>query len=115
MLKTISTLLQEVKQNVRMVTAKNAKAEQSQNNGHIIDVREPEEFQADSALGVINIPRGLLEVKMLELEPDPNRAIYLHCGTSLRAALGAEQLARVGYQNVSVITCPLEEIKKVCC
>ncbi|GAA6184688.1 MULTISPECIES: rhodanese-like domain-containing protein [Alteromonadaceae] len=115
MLKTIPTLLQEARQNVRMLTAEEANAEKKQNNGIIIDVREPAEFEAGSASGAINVPRGLLEVKMLELEKDPKRPIYLHCASSLRAALGAEQLARVGYENVSVITCSLDEIKKVCC
>ncbi|GAB2708037.1 rhodanese-like domain-containing protein [Aliiglaciecola sp. 3_MG-2023] len=115
MLKTIPDLLQEARQNVRTITAKEANAEREQNNGIIIDVREPAEFEAGSASGAVNVPRGLLEVKMLEMEKDPNRPIYLHCASSLRAALGAEQLARVGYQNVSVITCSMDDIKKACC
>jgi len=52
----------------------------------------------------------MLEMKLLEIEKDPERPIYLHCASSLRATLAAEQLARMGYTNVNVITCRMEEI-----
>lgn len=114
MLKTVPDLIKDVKQNVRCIDAQTAISEISQNNGLLIDVREPAEYIATPANGAINIPRGLLEMKMMELEKDPKRAIYLHCATSARAALGAEQLNRVGYENVSVITCKLDEIQHCC-
>ena len=41
--------------------------------------------------------------------PDENLAIFIHCATGARAIFAAEQLARVGYQNVWAITCPLDE------
>lgn len=114
MLKTVPELIKDVKQNVRCIDAQTAISERAENKGWLIDVREPAEHTATPAKGTINIPRGLLEMKMLELEKDPNRAIYLHCATSARAALGAEQLKRVGYENVSVITCKLDEIQRCC-
>ena len=49
-------------------------------------------------------------MKLLEIEKDPERHIYLHCASSLRASLAAEQLARMGYTNVNVITCRMEEV-----
>ncbi|MFT2090758.1 rhodanese-like domain-containing protein [Paraglaciecola sp. 2405UD69-4] len=111
MLKAIPDLISEVKQKLRCVDAKTAAAERSINGGVLIDVREPAEHLAFPAPGAINIPRGLLEMKMLELEKDASKAIYLHCATSARAALAAEQLTRVGYENVTVITCKVEDIK----
>ncbi|WP_338027404.1 rhodanese-like domain-containing protein [Colwellia maritima] len=78
----------------------------------IIDVREPEEFAAKAGKNTINIPRGLLEMKMLQLYPDENLAIFIHCATGARATFSAEQLKRVGYKNVWVITCMLDDI---CC
>jgi phage shock protein E len=114
MLKPISQLLSEVRANIRCVTAELAASERVKNNGLLIDVREPAEHFAAPALGAINIPRGLLEMKLMEIEKDPKRPIYLHCASAARASLGAEQLARVGYESVSVITCSMHEIQRVC-
>ena len=105
-------LIKQVKQNIRCIDAQTAAAERAQNKGLLIDVREPAEHLAKPAVGAINIPRGLLEMKLMELEQDPNKAIYLHCATSARAALSAEQLKRVGYKNVSVITCNMDDIQR---
>jgi phage shock protein E len=110
MLKTLPQLLQQAKQNVQLLTAKKAAIEISQNHGLLIDVRESTEHLASPTIGAINIPRGVLEMKMLEIQKDPSRPIYLHCTSSLRATLGAEQLARIGYTNVNVITCRMEEV-----
>jgi rhodanese-related sulfurtransferase len=114
MLKTIPELLNEAELNVRCVTALLAANERSKNKGLLIDVREPAEHLAKPAAGAINIPRGLLEMKLMEIEKDPERPIYLHCASSARAILSAEQLARVGYTNVSVITCNMDEIHNAC-
>ncbi|MDU0354434.1 rhodanese-like domain-containing protein [Paraglaciecola aquimarina] len=114
MLKSVADLIAEVKQSIRCTDAQTATRERAENKGWLIDVREPSEHLATPAEGAINIPRGLLEMKMMELEKDAKRAIYLHCATSARAALGAEQLQRVGYKNVSVITCNMDEIQRCC-
>ena len=112
MLKTIPELLHEAAAHVRCISAALAATEQKENKGLLIDVREPAEHQIKPAVGAINIPRGLVEMKLMEIEKDPNRPIYLHCATSARAILAAEQLARVGYRNVSVITCDVDTIQK---
>ncbi|MBL4631296.1 MAG: rhodanese-like domain-containing protein [Paraglaciecola sp.] len=112
MLKPMSLLLQQATENVQLITAQKAAAQRKQNKGLLIDVRESVEHLASPAPGAINIPRGILEMKMMEIEKSPVRPIYLHCASSLRAALAAEQLARVGYTNVSVITCKMDEILK---
>lgn len=113
MLKPMSELLQQASQNVQLITAQKAAEELKQNKGLLIDVRESAEHFASAAVGAINIPRGVLEMKIMEIEKDPQRPIYLHCASSLRATLGAEQLARIGYTNVSVITCKMDKILKM--
>lgn len=114
MLIPVGDLIKQVKQNIRCIDAQTAMAERAVNKGLLIDVREPAEHEAKPAVGAINIPRGLLEMKMMELEKDATRPLYLHCTTSARAALGAEQLKRVGYENVTVITCDIDEIQRCC-
>lgn len=113
MLKPMSELLQQAAQNVQLITAQKAAEELKQNKGLLIDVRESAEHFASPAVGAINIPRGVLEMKIMEIEKDPERPIYLHCASSLRATLAAEQLARVGYTNVNVITCKMDEVQKM--
>ena len=93
--------------------AKTARAEMKDNQGVLLDVREPPETVTHPAPESINVPRGVLEVKMPELYPDENHPIYLHCATGGRARLGAEQLERVGYRRVTAISCGIETVCEI--
>jgi len=112
MLKTIPEIIAKARESLNTITAANAALKYKNNKGIVIDVREPAEFNEKSAAGAINIPRGLLEIKMLQLHPNEDLAIFIHCATGARATFSAEQLQRVGYKNVWVITCMLDD---VCC
>lgn len=114
MLKTIPEIVATIKAEITIVNAEKAAADCQQSNGIIIDVREPAEFAQKSANNAINIPRGLLEMQVLQKFPDASKPIYLHCATGARACFAAEQLKRVGYENVFVITCQLEDICQAC-
>ncbi|MFY8351722.1 rhodanese-like domain-containing protein [Pseudoalteromonas sp. SSM20] len=115
MLKTIPDLIKLASENVKKVDSAQAKAEIAQNNGLLIDVREPAEHAIKNAVGAINIPRGVLEMKLVEIEKDADRPIYLHCATGGRATLAAEQLQRVGYNKVTVISCKAESVCETFC
>ncbi|MCC2618106.1 rhodanese-like domain-containing protein [Aestuariibacter halophilus] len=112
MLKTIPELMQEVSPHVRCVEGAVGAAERAQNNGLLVDVRETSEHLAKPVAGAINMPRGVVEMKMLELEKDPARPIYLHCASAVRARLAAEQLQRIGYTNVTVLTCGVDTLQQ---
>ena len=109
-LKTIPELVAEIRPNMRCLSAVEATKEMSKNNGLFIDVREPTEVAEHPAPNSINIPRGVIEMKILEQHPDPAMPIYIHCATGARATLAAEQLQRLGYNKVTIITCDLESI-----
>jgi rhodanese-related sulfurtransferase len=113
MLTPIPDLLKIITPNQRRIDAEQAKKELEKNKGLLIDVREPAEHATKAAIGAINIPRGLLEMKLMEIEKDAARPIYLHCASGARATLSAEALNRVGYENVTVITCKAEQICQV--
>jgi len=110
MLKTIPEVVAQAKLSLNAITAADAAKKCKQENGIVIDVREPAEFAENAASNTVNIPRGLLEMKMLQMYPDENLAIFVHCATGARATFAAEQLKRVGYKNVWVITCVLDDI-----
>ena len=113
MLKTISTLVDEIKTTVSTITAQEAVIKCTQLQGVTIDVREPAEVQEKSAKGTINIPRGVLEMKILPLCPDNSQAIFIHCASGVRALFAAEQLMRLGYKNVWAISCKIDDVCQV--
>jgi len=98
---------------VRLVTASEARQELSENGGVLIDVREPAENSESPVNGALLIPRGLLEMKATEQFKNPDRPLYLHCGSGVRAQLAAEQLAVMGYTQVSAITNNVSEVQAV--
>lgn len=78
----------------------------------LIDVREPNEFNAGYIPGAINIPRGVIEFKMnnevfwdgafLYL-PEKGDEIIVYCKKGKRGTLAAETLKKLGYENVTYI------------
>ncbi|MCZ6804990.1 MAG: rhodanese-like domain-containing protein [Proteobacteria bacterium] len=77
----------------------------------IIDVREPKETDESKLSNSINIPRGLLEMKITDVCEDPDIPILVHCGAGGRASLSAATLQMMGYSNVHVIDAKYDEIK----
>jgi len=110
MLKSIPALVQEIRANLRCIDASTAMEEIKKCNGVLIDVREPAEFAEKPAPLSTNIPRGLIEMKVATMFPKEDTPIYLHCATGARATFAGEQLQRMGYNTVSVITCSLDEV-----
>lgn len=74
----------------------------------IVDVREPEEFDAMHIPGSLNVPRGILESACEwdyeETEPELVRArdreIVVVCRSGYRSVLAAHSLQVLGYKNV---------------
>ena len=108
MLIPLPELLASIRTELRCLDAETAMKEQQKSSGTVIDVREPGELENCRPPLSINIPRGILEMKVMGLLPDANHPIYLHCASGGRATLAAEQLLRLGYKRVSVITCTAE-------
>lgn len=66
----------------------------------IVDVREPDEFAQGRVEGAVNIPRGVAEMGIPRLVPDPGTRIICYCGGGGRSALVADNLRQMGYTNV---------------
>lgn len=106
MFKDLATWIKEMRADLSCVDSSVAAEQLKTSGGTLIDVREPEEFNEAAANGAINIPRGVLEMKITQVVPDADTPIYLHCATGGRATFAAKQLKELGYKNVVVITCP---------
>jgi rhodanese-related sulfurtransferase len=103
-LKTLQSIVAETKTSLHCLTPQAAKSLLGENNDAlVIDVREPGEVAEKRAAGTINIPRGVLEMKITDHTTDPDRAILLHCATGGRASMAAAALENMGFRNVSVI------------
>jgi len=80
-------------------------------SGIILDVREPSEAEESCINGSINIPRGVLEMKIQNHCPEASQLILVHCAVGARASLAAARLHEMGYNNVHAITAKFCDIK----
>lgn len=110
MLKTVADIISEAKKQVNCIDAQKAKTLFQQGSVIIIDVREPGEVAKSSLQQSINIPRGLLEMKIGKHCQDENQLILIHCAAGGRASLAALALKQMGYQNVHAINDEFEII-----
>lgn len=103
MLLTIEEYVADAKQACHCLSVEDAQAFMREPGCLMIDVREPEEHLESSLPGFINIPRGVLEMRILSLCPHESHPILLHCATGGRASLAAAALQKLGYSNVKLI------------
>lgn len=110
-LKTLQEVVAEAKASVHCLTPQAARELLADNSDAlVIDVREPGEVTEKRPAGTINIPRGVLEMKITDQTTDPDRAILLHCATGGRAAMAAVALENMGFRNVGVIDCSCDDL-----
>ncbi len=113
MIKPVSEFIDAAKSQCKCITATEARKLIEQNpNATIIDVREPKEAEASKLSNSVNIPRGLLEMKIGDLCPDAAQPIFVHCGAGGRASMAAARLQEMGYTNVHVIDAKFTDIKQ---
>jgi molybdopterin/thiamine biosynthesis adenylyltransferase/rhodanese-related sulfurtransferase len=67
----------------------------------LLDVREGEEVATGLIPRARHIPRGFLELRIEDLEPDREREIVVYCAGGLRSALAARSLQELGYTRVT--------------
>ncbi|PLR87562.1 MULTISPECIES: rhodanese-like domain-containing protein [Bacillus] len=65
----------------------------------LIDVREPNEYDAGHILGARNIPLSQLKMRLKEIRPD--KPVYLYCQSGMRSGRAAQLLNRKGYKDLS--------------
>jgi rhodanese-related sulfurtransferase len=85
----------------------------------VIDVREPNEWNAGHIPGAINVPRGMLELRAdpespaadsaLSTNRDARVIVYCLKAPGARSLLAAQTLATMGYSNVAAMRGGFEE------
>lgn len=100
-MKTAHDLVLAARAQIEELSPQDAQRWQAVTAALVLDVREPDEFAAGHLPGAVNVPRGMLEFRIGELQPDGGAAILLYCKTSGRAALAAQSMQAMGYLNVT--------------
>jgi rhodanese-related sulfurtransferase len=66
----------------------------------LVDVREDREFDADHLPGAVHLGKGIIERDVEAKYPDLQTELILYCGGGFRSALAADNLQKMGYNNV---------------
>jgi rhodanese-related sulfurtransferase len=113
MIKTAGELIEEAQSQINCVDVASAQVlYTASENGVIVDLREADSVEKSKLSNSTHISRGLLEMKIAKLCPNPETLILTHCAGGGRASLGALTLQQMGYTNVHAITATFDEIKE---
>jgi rhodanese-related sulfurtransferase len=100
-MKTLKDLIEEAHSIVPKISCN--KFSSNKDKFFIVDVREASEIQETGMIeGAINIPRGLIEMKLTpgENDLDSNTPIVVYCGGGSRASLAGKTLKEIGFTSV---------------
>jgi rhodanese-related sulfurtransferase len=94
-------LCEEARSRVKELTIDDLRQKQSEGaEFHLLDVREDHEWEKGRIPGSRHLGRGIIERDIETLVPNQEAEIILYCGGGYRSALAADNLQRMGYQNV---------------
>ena len=110
-IKSLQTLVSEIMNQIKTISADEAYAMFQNENCNLIDIREINELENTGKVdGANHIPRGMLEVYLDPNSPvfqngqiDQNKEFVLFCAGGVRSALAVKSLKDMGYQKVSHI------------
>ncbi len=68
---------------------------------HLIDVREESEWAAGHLPAAHHLSKGIIERDVERVFPDPHTRLVLYCGGGYRSLLAADNLRKMGYDDVS--------------
>ena len=113
MVKTAGEFIAEAQSKIECLDVAAAKAMfDASPDAVILDVREAKSAEESKLNDSVNVSRGLIEMNVPNLLPDPGTVILTHCGGGGRASLAAATLKEMGYTKVYAITAKYEDIKK---
>ena len=71
----------------------------NQEDAVVLDVREDKEFREGHIINSTNIPLGVLEGRLKELEDHKEKPVIVYCRTGQRAAKAGAALQRQGFKS----------------
>lgn len=94
-------LVNDAKNRIQEISLEDMQQKLSANfQGKLIDVREESEWNKKHIPNAVHLSKGVIEVKIESAVPDKATEIILYCGGGSRSALVADNLQKMGYNNV---------------
>lgn len=95
-------LVEDAKSRIRETDVKGVMTRLGRENRKfvLLDVREESEWAQGHLPGAMHLSKGVLERDIEKKIPDLKTEIILYCGGGFRSALAADNLQKMGYQNV---------------
>ncbi len=94
-------LVNDAKQRIKQETFRETKKRLDSGEKLIlVDTREDAEWARGHIPGAIHLGRGIIERDIEKTVPDKSTPIVLYCGGGFRSALAADNLQKMGYNNV---------------
>lgn len=98
---TRDQLIARARSEIQEITASDVKRRlASKESFTLVDIRERDEFDQGKIPGAVFIPRGFLELRIEEKQPDRDAPIVVYCAGGVRSALAVRNLMEMGYTNV---------------
>jgi rhodanese-related sulfurtransferase len=97
--KEFEQLVNDAKKNIAEVSVSETMKRVKQGSA-LIDIREDNEWDEGHAKGAVHLGRGIIERDIVAMFPDKSAELILYCGGGYRSALSADNLQKMGYQNV---------------
>jgi rhodanese-related sulfurtransferase len=115
---SVSQLIATAKKQVRTIDMATFKSAFDQNGlGLLIDVREPGEYAEGYIPGAVNVPRGVIELKIWGYvgfpdKTDLNKKMTLYCGSGARCILAAKSLQDLGFNDITAADMRIDDWSK---
>jgi len=115
---SVNQLVADAKRQITTIDLATFKSRLDRNDvGLLIDVREPDEFATGYIPGAVNVPRGVIELRIWPYvgfpdKTDMARKITLYCGSGTRCALAAKSLQDLGFSNVTAADMKIDDWAK---
>lgn len=104
-MKTFSDLVEDAKYGVVEISRHDVgKKIINEENVHLVDIREDNEWEKGHICGAIHLGRGVMERDIWKTVKDADAEIVLYCAGGNRSVLAAESLQRMGFTNVKSMT-----------
>jgi rhodanese-related sulfurtransferase len=95
------TLVNDAKTRIEEITPDEVKAKMDDEEDFVLlDVREQDEWKKSHISGAEYLGKGVLERDIEREYPNTDSEVVLYCGGGYRSALAADNLQKMGYNNV---------------
>lgn len=115
---SVSQLVATAKSQIRTIDMAAFKSAFDRNDlGLIVDVREPGEYADGYIPGAIDVPRGVIELRIWTYvgfpdKTDMSKRMTLYCGSGVRCVLAAKSLQDLGFSNVAAADMRIDDWAK---